>query len=128
MCPAPPDFRLAESGIDRGRIVVVGAGFGLWLGGRCLATGRWSDIASIRAYRKGAGDERTYLAVRLGDGSEVEMASEAPGWIEFASVAPTKLPGMTPAQEWLPELPDATQPMHERILFERANTIGHRRE
>src|SRR3954465_3957864 len=58
-------FRLAEPEVDRGRIVVVTAGFGLWLGGRCLAAGRWSDVASIRAYRKSAGDERTYLAVRL---------------------------------------------------------------
>ncbi len=111
---------LADAKVDRGRIVVVAAGFGLWLGGRCIGAGRWSDIVGIRAYRKGADDARTYLAVRLRDGSEVEMASEAPGWIDFLSAAPARLSGMPPPTEWLATLPDAAQPMDAHILFERA--------
>jgi hypothetical protein len=115
---------LAEPEVDRGRIVVVAAGFGLWLGGRCLAAGRWADIASIRAYRKRAGDSQTYLAIRLRDDSEVEMASGAPGWMDFVSAAPSRLPGMPAPQDWLASLPDAPESMHERILFERSTKLG----
>ena len=105
---------------DRGRIVVVAAGFGLWLGGRCLAAGRWSDVAGIRAYRRpGPNGGQAYIAVRLRDDSEVEMGSGAPGWMEFVSVAPSKLPGMPEPRAWLPALGAPSEPLNETILFER---------
>jgi hypothetical protein len=106
--------------IDRGRIVVVAAGFGLWLGGRCLAAGKWTDVAGIRAYlRPSENGPRACFAVRLRDNSEVEMEREAPGWIEFLRSAPSKLPGMPAPDEWLDELLAGPALPYEKTLFER---------
>jgi hypothetical protein len=112
---------------DRGRIVVVAAGFGLWLDGRCLAAGKWTDIASIRAYlRPGPTGTRACFAVRLRDGSEVEMERDAPGWIEFLRNAPSKLAGMPLPDEWLDELLAGPALPYQTTLFERVKLHGER--
>ena len=50
------------------------------------------------------------------------MVDEAPGWAEFVSIAPSKLPGMPAPQAWLADLPPASEPLNDTILFERAAT------
>jgi hypothetical protein len=106
---------------DRGRIVVVAAGFGVWRGGKCLAAGKWSDIARIRAYAVTVGSSHTVCAaIELRDGSEVEVRSEAPGWMSFVNAAPTKLPGMPQPDAWLPQLASAAPSADSQILFERS--------
>jgi hypothetical protein len=105
--------------VDRGRIVVVGAGFGLWQGGRCLAAGKWTDIASLRAYTRDTPAQAICIVIRLRDGSEVEIQEEAPGWEMFVNTLPSKLPGTPNPETWIPEIrlePSATS---ERSLFER---------
>jgi hypothetical protein len=111
--------------IDRGRIVVVGAGFGLWLGGRCIAAGKWSDVSRVRAYTRQGGDQADdsaglCVAMTLRDGSEVEVHEEAPGWKDFLGNVPARLPGMPPAAAWVDAvkaLPAGT----ETILYERTS-------
>lgn len=107
---------------DRGRIVVVAAGFGVWQGGKCLAAGKWSDIAKIRAYAVTVGPLHTVCAaIELRDGSEVEVRSEAPGWMSFVNAASTKLPGMPHPDAWLPQLAVAAPGADPQILFERSD-------
>ena len=107
--------------IDRGRIVVVGAGFGLWLGGRCIAAGKWSDVSRVRAYTRREGDTAGLcVAMTLRDGSEVEVHEAAPGWKDFLGNVPTRLPGMPPAEAWV----DAVKALpvgDETILYERTS-------
>jgi hypothetical protein len=87
---------------DRGRVVVVGAGFALWLGGRCVAAARWSDIRRLRARQHDAGDgaEALALVVELVDGSRVELHEQAPGFDAFANRASATLSGMVPFGDW----------------------------
>ena len=108
---------------DRGRIVVVAAGFGLWKGGRCLAAGKWTDIARLRAYPAGVGEPGgTCVAIQLRDDSEVEVRSEAPGWLSFVNTAQAKLPGMIPVDDWLPSMAESTDSRREIILFQRPSS------
>lgn len=105
--------------VDRGRVVVVAAGFGLWQGGRCLAAGKWSDIAGLRAYTRDTQPNPICIVIQLRDGSEVEIQEEAPGWTSFVSALPSKLPG-TPAPEvWIPEIRAVPAAESERSLFAR---------
>jgi hypothetical protein len=106
---------------DRGRIVVVTAGFGLWRDGRCLAAGKWSDIARIRAYMVAtAAGNAIAAAIELRDGSEVEVREDAPGWATFLNAAPTKLPGMPSPEAWTAELrvsSSASLTLFERVAL-----------
>lgn len=103
---------------DQGRVVVVAAGFGLWQGGKCLAAGKWTDIASLRAYRRPETPDDARIAIELRDGSAVEIVERAPGFAAFAGAAVTKLPGTPAPDEWLPAL-HASPPNEERTLFTR---------
>lgn len=106
--------------IDSGRIVVVAAGFGLWQSGRCIAMGKWTDIARVRAYTSDVGRPGAIcLAIQLRDGSEVEVKNEAPGWMSFVNAAQTKLPGMSQPDTWLARLAEPAAGRCEQILFER---------
>jgi hypothetical protein len=105
---------------DRGRIVVVAAGFGLWLGGKCLASGKWSDIASLRAYKRAVPTaEPICVVVQLRDGSEVEMQEGAPGWQTFVNAAVSRLPGTPSPDEWVAEMRAVPITASERTLFAR---------
>lgn len=96
---------------DRGRIVVVTAGFALWVGGRCAAAARFSDIRRLHVVRPaGGGPDALALRVELTDGSLMELHHAAPGFALFVERARTTLKGMTPAADWpttLAAVPDA---------------------
>jgi hypothetical protein len=85
---------------DRGRVVVVTAGFALWLGGRCVAAARWSDIRRLRAHRRDAQGDAIALDVELIDGSRMELHEQAPGFDAFVGRASATLSGMLPVGDW----------------------------
>ncbi|MDB4878463.1 MAG: hypothetical protein JWM41_4909 [Gemmatimonadetes bacterium] len=98
----------------------MAAGFGLWQDGRCLAAGKWSDVARVRAYTRALPDrEPICVAIELRDGSEVEVREDAPGWATFVNAAPEKLPGMPAAESWITELRAAPAGAADMALFER---------
>jgi hypothetical protein len=107
---------------DRGRVVVVGAGFALWLGGRCVAAARWSDIRRLRAHppdpRQGDGDALA-LVVELVDGSRVELHEQAPGFDAFVTRASATLSGMVPFGDWH-HAADAATAVDGALLFDRS--------
>ena len=96
---------------------MVSAGFGLWRDGKCLAAGKWTDIAGLRAYRRDVPPNAICVIVQLRDGSEVEMQQEAPGWASFMNAAASKLPGTPPTSEWISDVQVGDE---ERILFARS--------
>lgn len=85
---------------DRGRVVVVAAGFALWLGGRCVAAARWSDVRRLRAYHRDTEGDALALGVELVDGSRMELHEQAPGFDAFVDRASATLPGMLPFGDW----------------------------
>jgi hypothetical protein len=105
---------------DRGRVVVVAAGFALWSGGRCVAAARWSDVRRLRAYRRQTGrPDALYVAVELVDGSAVELNEEAPGFDAFLDRASATLPGLLPFGAWHPAMAAAPPESEGVVLFER---------
>lgn len=99
-------------------IVVVGAGFALWTGGRCVSAARWGDVTRVRCYVRPAGATKAICAaIALADGSEVEFREEIPGWGKFLDAAAGVLPG---ARAKLAELPAlASDPGLEIVLYQR---------
>lgn len=86
---------------DRGRVVVVAAGFALWSGGRCAAATRWADVQRLRASRRGfPPTEALSVIVELVDGSMMELHEEAPGFDAFLDRAAVALHGLTPYASW----------------------------
>jgi hypothetical protein len=108
---------------DRGRVVVVAAGFALWMGGRCVAAARWSDIRRLRARRLDAqGDtqrEAIALSVELVDGSRVELHEQAPGFDAFVQRGSATLSGMLPFGDWHHAAAAATS-VDGALLFDRS--------
>ena len=86
---------------DKGRVVVVGAGFALWLGGRCIAAARWSDLRRLRGYRLAESPETLRLGVELVDGTVMELHEQAPGFDLFLDKASVQLgSAMLPFAAW----------------------------
>ncbi len=106
---------------DQGRIVVVTAGFALWLQGKCVAAARWSDIRRLRALSRSsvAGDQLS-LVVELTDGTTLELRERAPGFDLFAERAASMLTGLRPFAEWRASLPPNGTAAEGTLLFERA--------
>jgi hypothetical protein len=105
---------------DRGRVVVVAAGFALWSGGRCVAAARWSDVRRLRAYRRGAlPDDAMYLGVELLDGSKVELHERAPGFDAFLDRASATLSGLLPFRDWNHTLDDPATGVAGVVVFDR---------
>lgn len=104
---------------DRGRVVVVAAGFALWLGGRCVAAARWSDVRRLRAHHGDSASDALALDVELLDGSRMELHEQAPGFEAFVDRASATLPGMLPFGDWHHAAVDATT-AHGALLFERS--------
>lgn len=105
---------------DRGRIVVVAAGFALWAGGRCVAAARFSDIRRLRAVRAtGTVPDAFALRVELTDGSLMELRDEAPGFELFLDRAATMLTGLLPYAAWHATLLADETPVDGVLLFER---------
>jgi hypothetical protein len=106
---------------DKGRIVVVAAGFALWMHGKCVAAARWSDVVRLRGYLKGSSDApSTCLAVELRDGSVLELREEAPGYDAFLDRASVTLPRLLPYKSWRPGLTDPGTPGDDVVIFERS--------
>jgi hypothetical protein len=105
--------------VDRGRVVVVAAGFGLWKDGRCLAAGKWGDVSGLRAYTRDVPENPICLVIRLRDGSEVEVQEDAPGWASLVNALPTKLPGTPSPEEWITAIRLVPSAESERPLFAR---------
>ncbi len=105
---------------DKGRIVVVAAGFAVWLGGRCVAAGKWADISRVRAYRRLPPAAPTVaLAVELRDGMVLELREEAPGYDAFLDRASATLSGLLPYRSWHPSLSEPSAPADGVVLFDR---------
>jgi hypothetical protein len=105
---------------DRGRVVVVAAGFALWSGSSCVAAARWSDIRRLRAYhRDAASGDALFLGVDLVDGSVMELHEDAPGFDAFLDRAAVTLPGLLPYGAWHPALAAAPPDGEGVVLFER---------
>lgn len=85
---------------DRGRVVVVAAGFALWAGGRCVAAARWSDVRRLHARHSDAERDALTVVVELVDGSRMELHEQAPGFDAFAERASATLSGMVPVGDW----------------------------
>jgi hypothetical protein len=104
---------------DRGRVVVVAAGFALWVGGRCVAAARWSDIRRLRARRHDAQGDALALIVELVDGSRLELHEQAPGFDAFVSRGSVTLSGMLPFGDWHHAAAAATS-ADGALLFDRS--------
>ena len=103
---------------DESRIVVVGAGFALWSGGRCVSAARWGDVVRLRCYTRPARTSRAICAaIALPDGSEVEFREEVAGWDRFLDAAAGVLPGVRAKLGELPAL--ARDDELEILLFAR---------
>ena len=86
---------------DRGRIVVVAAGFALWRGGRCAAAARWMDVQRLVARQCAfPAPEALSLLVELVDGTQMELHEDAPGFDAFLDRAAVTLHGLTPYDRW----------------------------
>jgi hypothetical protein len=107
---------------ERGRIVVVAAGFALWIGGRCVAAARWADVRTLRGVRPStatAAADALAVRVELLDGTLIELREEAPGFDLFLDRASASLSGLRPFREWHPALADGTAPADGLVFFER---------
>jgi hypothetical protein len=105
---------------DRGRVVVVAAGFALWAGGRCVAAARWSDIRRLRAHYRNPEAAALALDVELVDGSRVELLEQAPGFDAFVNRASATLTGMVPFSDWHHAIAADVEPGRGVMLFERS--------
>jgi hypothetical protein len=86
---------------DRGRVVVVAAGFALWQGGRCAAAARWMDVKRLVAKPCSfPATEALSLVVELVDGSQMELHEDAPGFDAFLDRAAITLRGLTSYADW----------------------------
>jgi hypothetical protein len=105
---------------DKGRIVVVAAGFALWVAGRCIAAARWADVRTLRGVSLDpARADQLALRVELVDGTLIELREEAPGFDLFLDRASVTLPGMLPFRSWHPALADGSAPPTGLVVFER---------
>jgi len=87
--------------VDRGRVVVVAAGFALWRGGRCEAAARWMDVRRLVARPCSfPATDALSLMVELLDGSQMELHEDAPGFDAFLDRAAATLRGITPYERW----------------------------
>lgn len=106
--------------MDRGRIVVVSAGFALWKEGKCIAAAKWGDLRRLVAHRSVANGATTArLVVELADGTQLEMFEEAPGFDLFMHRASAVLPGLPTFTSWHQALMLAPEGADPVMLFER---------
>ena len=102
--------------------MVVGAGFALWSGGRCVSAARWGDVVRLRCYTRPArGSRAICAAIALADGSEVEFREEVAGWDRFLDAAAGVLPGV---RAKLGELPGLARDDDLEILLFARRDVG----
>jgi hypothetical protein len=86
---------------DRGRVVVVSAGFALWRAGRCAAAARWMDVQRLVARPCSfPATDALSLMVELVDGTQMELHEDAPGFDAFLARAGQTLRGLVPYERW----------------------------
>jgi len=111
---------VAAPAADRGRIVVVAAGFALWQDGRCVAAARFSDIRRLRAVHAASVDPQAVaIHVDLGDGSVMELRDQAPGFDLFLDRAATLLKGLKPFASWRDAVHGDDAPAGGLVIFEK---------
>ena len=98
------------------RIVVVGAGFGVWIDNRHIASARWGDVTEVRVRKHDAAHkEGVDLVVVLRDGAEVAIEYNLSGYQSFLAAAEASLAGMRQPSNPVPG---------ETILFKRGHVRG----
>ena len=102
------------------RVVLVGAGFGVWHGGRHAASARWADVTRVRAF---GSDEATTgqvgVTLELRDGITVTVHEGLPGFAAFLAAAEQRLPGMRQRTSWSTEVTRPAVVGSEVVVFER---------
>ena len=77
------------------RIVVLAAGFGVWIDNRHIASGRWGDVVEVRIADQGQSpSNHVNLVVVLRDGTEVFIDNNLSGYHAFLGAAEAALPGL----------------------------------
>ena len=105
------------------RIVLAGTGFGVWQGGRHVASARWADVARVRAFRHDAvATHRVVVALRLRNDTEILIHQALPGFEAFLVAAEARLPGMARRSAWWAAMAEPLSAPSEMLLFERAFT------
>ena len=103
------------------RVVLAGTGFGVWQGGRHLASARWADVARVCAFRHdGPTSDGMVVALRLRDGTEILVHQELPGFEAFLVAAEARLPGISRRSAWWSAVLQPAAVRNEVLLFERA--------
>jgi hypothetical protein len=97
------------------RIVIIAAGFGVWHGGKCLASGRWTDIVRVRTTQAGASG----IELELRNGTRLELYERTPGWDDFLGAAQSRMPGMPSGDEWRTMVTSGTA-AGQRVLYDRS--------
>jgi hypothetical protein len=103
------------------RIVVVGAGFALWVGGRCTAAVRWADVVRVRASQTPAAT--LALRVEMADATAIELDESAPGFDIFLDRAVVMLHGLAPFKSWHPALVAAGAAGAPVTIYERPTRL-----
>jgi hypothetical protein len=102
------------------RVVLVGAGFGVWHDGRHVSSARWTDVVRVWAVTR---DERTSdgvgVGLRLRDGTEVLIRQNLPGFDPFLVAAEGRLPGMLRRGNWWESVAPPGSREIETVLFAR---------
>ena len=102
------------------RVVLVASGFGVWQGGRHVASARWTDVARVRAFTGAdATKDLLHVALRLRDGTEVLVQEDVPGFEQFLATAEKSLPGMLARSSWRRRPTQAAAASSEVVLYER---------
>ena len=105
------------------RVVVVGAGFGVWHENQHVASGRWSDVTRVRVVRASPAPlGEMHLMVTLRNATELSIPESLPGFRSFVGAAEAALRGMQPSTTWAaahdPSAPEVL------VVFERGAGRG----
>jgi hypothetical protein len=112
---------VAQSPAAGNRIVVVGAGFALWVAGRCTAAVRWADVVRVRASR--TPDALLALRIEMADASAMDLDESVPGFDLFLDRAAVMLHGLAPFKSWHPALVAAGAAGAPVTIYERPTRL-----
>ena len=107
------------------RVVLVAAGFGVWQGGRHVASARWTDVERVVAVRsETASTPRLRVMLRLQGVDDVFLAADLPGFEHFLAVAEQSLPGMRRSTSWRKVEHPGASVQQDLVLFDRTVRSG----
>jgi hypothetical protein len=105
------------------RVVVVGAGFGVWRENQHVASGRWSDVTRMRVVRAPAtSPAEMHLMLTLRNATELAIPESLPGFRSFVTAAEAALRGMQPSATWAAT--PSPSPPEGLVVFERGASRG----